>query len=89
MTFDVKETKRYEQAVQSRDWQTCDLMFDEFNFLIGEIEKLEKQLADLRSSYAESVAKECKCEVNTGVNHELVDENLRLKQTLKELKGEK
>ena len=61
--FDVKKTKRYQDAVQSRDWETCDLMFDEFEFLqkrIDELESLLREACDLEfkgACYAcESVA---------------------------------
>jgi len=40
--FDVKTTKRYQKAVQDRDWQTCDLMFDEFEFLQKRIDELRE-----------------------------------------------
>jgi hypothetical protein len=46
--------------------------------------ELEQQLKEARKHLAESVAKECKCEVNTSVNNDLVNRNLGLKQQLKE-----
>ena len=48
------------------------------------IEKIEQQLKEARKHLAESVAKECKCEVNISVNNDLVNRNLGLKQQLKE-----
>lgn len=41
---------------------------------------LDQQLKDCRKLLAESVCKECKCKVNTSVNHDLVDRNLKLKE---------
>ena len=46
--------------------------------------ELEQQLKEARKHLAESVAKECKCEVNTSVNNDLVNRNLGLKQQIKE-----
>ena len=37
---------------------------------------------ELRKLLATSVAKECKCEVNTSVNHDLVERNLEMKAIL-------
>jgi hypothetical protein len=48
-----------------------------------DMEKIEQQLKEARKHLTESVAKECKCEVNTSVNNDLVNRNLKLKQQLK------
>tara|TARA_R110000851_G_scaffold73371_1_gene161835 strand:- start:338 stop:682 length:345 start_codon:yes stop_codon:yes gene_type:complete len=48
------------------------------------ISELEQQLKETRKHLAESVAKECKCEVNISVNNDLVNRNLELKQQIKE-----
>jgi hypothetical protein len=40
----------------------------------------DKQIANLRKNLAESIAKECKCENNTSVNHEVIDRNLKLRE---------
>jgi hypothetical protein len=47
-------------------------------------EQLAEQLKEARKHLAESVSRECKCEVNTSVNNDLVNRNLGLKQQLKE-----
>jgi hypothetical protein len=44
--FDVKETKRYGNAVASRDWQTCDFMYEEFEFLSEKVIKLQARLEE-------------------------------------------
>ncbi len=46
------------------------------------IKKLKEELAECRKHLAESVCRECKCEVNTSVNHDLVKENLRLREAV-------
>lgn len=54
--FDVKKTKRYQNAVQGRDWQTCDLMFEEFNFLkkqLAEKDAENKKLREALKFYAD------------------------------------
>ena len=48
-----------------------------------DMKKIEQQLKEARKHLAESVVKECKCEVNTSVNNDLVNRNLKLKQQLK------
>lgn len=51
---------------------------------IVEIETLQTRLEELQGYYAESVARECKCKVNVGVNSEIVERNLKLRNRLKE-----
>lgn len=46
--FNPKHTKKYQQAVKNRDWQTCDLIYEEFNFLKEIIDKLEAENKKLR-----------------------------------------
>ena len=52
-----------------------------------QIEQLEQQLKEARKHLAESVAKECKCEVNISVNNDLVSRNLELKKLLERIAG--
>lgn len=45
----------------------------------------EERLKELRGYYAESVCKECKCEVNTAVNFDTIKRNLEMKTLLREI----
>ena len=49
-----------------------------------EIQKLQAQLDECRKLLTESIVKECKCERNTSVNHDIVNRNLKLKAQLDE-----
>lgn len=42
--MDFKDTKKYDEAMQARDWQTCDLVADEHKELMGKIKDLEADL---------------------------------------------
>lgn len=57
---------------------------DELCAAIMENVKLQRELDECRKHLAESVCRECKCKVNTSVNHDLVKENLRLRKELGE-----
>lgn len=43
--MNFNETKKYEEAIQYRDWQTCDLIAEEHGELVETIKSLEQKLA--------------------------------------------
>lgn len=51
------------------------------------IDEYKAENKRLLSQFAESVCKECKCEVNTQVNHDIIDRNLKLREENKKLRG--
>jgi hypothetical protein len=57
------------------------------HFMQFQFEEKDKQIDSLRANLAESVAKECKCENNTSVNHDVIDRNLKYKEQIKLLLG--
>lgn len=48
--FDPKTLPRYQQAVQFRDWDTCKLMYEEFNFLKDELKQKDEIIKLLLSA---------------------------------------
>ena len=43
---------------------------------------LERELSNCRKNLCESVVKECKCEANSHVNHQCINDNLRMRKML-------
>lgn len=39
------DNKKYQEAVQFRDWQTCDLICEEHRELVSEIEKRDRLIS--------------------------------------------
>ena len=51
------------------------------------LDKANKRIKELRGYLARSVAKECKCEANTEVNHLVINRNLSFRDRIKELEN--
>ena len=75
-----KEVDLLHQFIESRE----DLVVKKLN---KERKKLEQQLKEARKHLTESITRECKCEVNTSVNNDLVNRNLELKKLLERIVG--
>ena len=46
---DFKSFKKYQEAIQNRDWQTCDLIADENEALLKQVKKLQTENERLRA----------------------------------------
>tara|TARA_R110000851_G_scaffold255717_2_gene408252 strand:- start:185 stop:718 length:534 start_codon:yes stop_codon:yes gene_type:complete len=76
--------KSYEGSMFNNDVESYGDLLSRAQELEAKNEQLAEQLKETRKHLTESVAKECKCEVNISVNNDLVNRNLGLKQQLKE-----
>jgi len=52
--MDFKNTRKYIEAMQARNWQQCDLIADEHKALVEIIIKLEQENAKLRERLREA-----------------------------------